>query len=154
MQPGQKVEIQLVDDAGRSVRLANVLPVITLYTGGHRRYVFDLRPTSAEGRTAVDFIELDTQRKEEGLHSLMDYNTPLTACDREVEISVPTESALRDRQRGMEQWNSRLRPAWVLEWPINRCLAPVRPRRVMLQEPVTYANLVVDLPTDADSRTK
>lgn len=148
MQPGQRIEIQLVDDAGRPVRLGNVLMSITLYTGVHRRYVFDLRPTQQDGSTAVCFAELDTLRKEEGLYSLMDYNTPLTACDPVVEISVPSETELRKREEGIWQWNPRTVPVWLLKWPVNGCLAPVRPKRVTMEGTLTHIDIIVSLPMD------
>lgn len=146
MQPGQKIEIQLLDDGGRRVRLANVLVNVTFYTSGHLRYVFDLRPTLPSGITGADFAELDTQRKENGLYSLMDYNTPLTACDQEVEASVPGEAQLRKRRQGIEEWNSRTVPSWLLKWPVNGCLGPVQPLRVSMVGPVTHVDLVVRLP--------
>ncbi len=146
MQPGQKIEVQLVDAAGRRVRLGNVLANITLYAGGHLCYAFDFRPTASGGNADVDFIELDTQRKENGLYSLMDYNTPLTACDPVVEISVPGEAQLRKRQQGIEEWNSRTIPAWLLKWPVNGCLAPVQPKRVTLEGSLTHVDIVVSLP--------
>lgn len=152
MQPGQRIEIQLVDNAGRPIRLGNVLMSITLYTGVHRRYVFDLRPTRQDGSTAVRFDELDTLRKENGLYSLMDYNTPLTACDPEVEISVPSETELRRREEGIWQWSPRTVPAWLLKWPVNGCLAPVQPERVTMKGTVTHVDIVAILPTDFPER--
>lgn len=146
MQPGQAVEIQLVDGAGRRVRLGNVLPTITLFSGGHRHYVFDVRPTGADGRTLVRFDELETRRREAGLTSLMDFNTPLTALDPSVEISISSESELQKQVAAMEEWNHWTRPAWVLKWPVNGCLAPVQPKRVTLEGPLTRVDIVVSLP--------
>jgi len=149
MQPDQKIEIQLVDAAGHRVCLGNVLPTITLFSDGHRRYVFDLRPTGADGLTVIGFNELETRRHELGLTHLMDYNTPLTALDPSVEISIPSESTLQKRLQVMEEWNHWDRPSWVLKWPVNGCLAPVEPKRVELSGPVTHVGIVVALPTDA-----
>lgn len=146
MQPGQAIEIQLVDSAGRRVRLENVLPTITFFSGGHRHYVFDLRPTGADGRTLVKYDELETRRCEKGLISLMDYNDPLTALDPSVEISISSESELQKRLKGMEEWNHWSRPAWVLKWPVNGCLAPVQPKRVTLEGSLTHVDVVVSLP--------
>ena len=122
MQPGQAIEIQLVDSAARRVRLGNVLPTITFFSGGRRHYVFDLRPTGADGRTLVKYDELETRRREAGLTSLMDYNDPLTSLDPPVEISISAESELQKTLQAMEQWNHWSRPAWVLKWPANGCL--------------------------------
>ena len=134
MQPGQKIEIQLADELGRRVRLANVLPTITFFLGGHRRYVFDLAPTGADGRTLVGFDELNTRRLEAGLTSLMDFNDSLTCLDAEVEISISSESELRERVRGMDEWNHWTRPTWILKWPVNGCLAAVEPKQAVLVE--------------------
>ena len=147
MKSGQKIEIQLVDERGRAVRLGNVLPTITLFMGGRRRYVFDLRPTGPDGRVEVDYDELNIRRREEGLTCLMDFNDPLTALDPDVQISILSEAELHERVRGMEQWNHWTRPTWVLKWPVNGCLAPVQPKRVELNGPVTRVELVVSLPT-------
>ena len=147
MQPNQKIEIQLVDEQGRNVRLANVLPTITFFDKGHRYYVFDLRPTGPDGRTVADFSELDTRRSEAALTSLMDYNVPLTALDGTVQVSVSSESELRQQLVAMEKWNHWTRPAWVLRWPANGCLAPVQPKRVELNGPVTHVEITVSLPT-------
>ena len=146
MQPGQAIEIQLVDESGRKVRLGNVLPRITFFGGGYRHYRFDLRPTESDGRIIVPYNELETRRHEKGLLSLMDYNAPLTGLDSDVEISISTESYLRERVQGMEEWNHWSRPAWVLKWPVNGCLAPVEPQRVTLEGPLTHVDMVVSLP--------
>lgn len=146
MQPGQAIEIQLVDGAGRRVRLGNVLPTITFFNGEHRLYVFDLRPTGADGRTYVDFSELDTRRREAGLTSLMDFNVPLTALDLPVEISVSSELELRKTLNAIEKWDHWSRPAWVSKWPVNGCLGPVKPKRVTLEGTLTHVDMVVSLP--------
>jgi hypothetical protein len=153
MQPGQKIEIQLVDTAGHRVRLRNVLPTITFFSGGHRHYVFDLRPTEADGQSRIGFDELETRRRELGLTHLMDYNTPLTTLDPSVEISIPSETHLQKRLQVMEEWNHWDRPSWVLKWPVNGCLAPVESKRVTLEGPLTHVDIVISLPTDiANSR--
>lgn len=148
MQPHQTLEIQLMDGDGRCVRLANILMTITLFSGGHRRYVFDLRPTSAMGQSAVKFEDLDTRRLEMGLTSLMDYNTPLTACDPTVEISIPSELELQRRLQAINEWDTWSRPAWLLKWPANACLAPIQPKSVLLESPFTRVDIAVRLPTD------
>ncbi len=142
MQPGQTIEIQLVDSSGRNIRLGNVLPMITLFSGGHRHYIFDLRPTGTDGRTLIKFSELEARRREEGLSSLMDYNVPITALDPPVEISIPSESYLQDRLRGMEEWDHWSRPAWVLKWPVNGCLAPVKPVTSPLRKGISSGDLI------------
>ncbi len=150
MRGGQKIEIQLVDDVGRAVQMGNVLATITFFSGGHLRYVFDLNPTGSDGRTTAEFDELDVQRAAAGLNNLMDYNTALNECDREVEISVPSEAQLRKRQEAVKQWNPKTIPAWLLQWPVNGYLAPVRPVRVAPSGPVTVVDIVVALPTAVD----
>lgn len=150
MQPNQSIEIKLVDCQGRLVRLGNVLPRITFFNGGHRHYRFDIKPTQPDGRTLVDYDELETRRQEKRPTNLMDYNTPLTALDPFVEISIPSESELRQRVQGMEEWDHWSRPAWVLKWPRNGCLAPVEPKRVELREPITRVEIVISLPTDPE----
>lgn len=149
MQPNQRIEIQLVDGQGRQVRLANVLPTITFFDGEHRYYAFDLRPTGPDGRTIVDFNELNTRRSEAALTSLMDFNVPLTALGRKVEISIASESDLRERVVAMEEWDHWTRPAWLLKWPANGCLATVQPKLVELNGAVTRVEIAVSLPTDA-----
>lgn len=151
-QQGQKIEIQLVDAAGHRVCLENVLPTITLFSGGHRHYVFDLRPTGADGRTVATFDELETRRHEAGLTSLMDFNTPLTSLDPSVEISISSEATLQKRLQVIEEWNHWDRPSWVLKWPVNRCLAPVESKRVTLEGPITHVDIVVSLPTDVANK--
>lgn len=146
MQRGQAIEIQLVNGEGQRVRLANVLPIITMFSGGHRHYVFDLRPTGTDGRTTVDWDDLELHRREAGLTSLMDYNTPLTALDSFVEVSVPSESYLRDRAQWMEESDQLTRPAWVVRWPVNGCLSPVKPTRVTPEGPLTHVDILVSLP--------
>jgi len=139
----QRIEIQLVDGQGSSIRLANVLPTITFFDKGHRFYVFDLRPTDSDGRTVVDFDEIDTRRSEAALTSLMDYNTLLTALDPTVQISIPSDADLQQRLVAMSEWNHWTRPAWILKWPLNACLPPVEPERIELHGPVTRVEIVV-----------
>ena len=146
MQPGQAIEIQLVDSAGRLVRLGNVLAGITFFRGDYRRYNFDLRPTKLDGKILVDFDELEARRRELGLSSLMDYNDPLTRLDRCIEISLPSESQLQERLRAIEVWDHWCRPAWTLKWPVNGSLAAVPPVRATLDGPLTHVNIVVSLP--------
>ena len=148
MRPGQKIEIQLVDEVGRRVRLRNILVTLTLFMGGHLRYTFDLKPTSADGRTTIDFEELNTRRLQSGLICLMDYNTPLTDCDSKVEISVLSEAGLQQRLQAINQWDSWSRPSWTLKWPANGCLGPVPPEQVTLQETLTRVDLAVSLPAE------
>ena len=148
MRPGQAIEIQLVDEQGRRVRLPNVLMMITLFEkGGHYRYVFDLGLTAPDGSIRVGFADLDHQRMERGLYSLMDYNTPLTECAPGVEVSVPSDEHLREREKGIWEWNPRSVPAWLVRWPANGALAPVAPRRVTLDGAVTRLEIPVSLPT-------
>src|ERR1700722_9112276 len=115
MQPNQRIEIQLVDEQSSHIRLANVLPNITFFQKGKRYYVFDLTPTDCDGRTVVDFNELDHRRSEAALTSLMDYNTPLTALDPTVQISVPSEADLQQRLLGINEWNRLTRPGWIFK---------------------------------------
>ena len=153
MRPGQAIEIQLVDLQGRRVRLPNVLMMITLFEkGGHYRYVFELGLTAPGGSIRADRAGLDHQRMEEGLYSLMDYNTPLAECAPEVEISVPGEEGLRDREKGIWELNPRTVPVWLVKWPANGALAPVQPRRVTLDGAVTRLEIPVSLPTDDSGR--
>ena len=149
MQTNQRIEIQLVDDRGSHIRLANVLPTITFFDHGRRHYVFDLRPTDSEGRTVADFNEIDMRRREAALTSLMDYNTLLTALDPTAEISVPSEVSLQQRFVAMNEWDHWTRPAWIFKWPVNGCLAPVEPTLVQFQGPVIRAEIVVSLPKEA-----
>jgi len=152
MQPHQTLEIQLVNGDGECVRLANILMAITLFSGGHRHYVFDLRPTSAMGQSIITFEDLDTRRREMGLTSLMDYNAPLTACDPTVEISILSELELQKRLQAINEWDAWSRPAWLLKWPANVCLAPIQPKSVILQGPLTPVDIAVRLPTDSPQR--
>ena len=149
---GQAIEIQLVDERGRRVRLANVLLTVAFFEKCHRYYVFDLRPTGRDGRTSTSFTELDTRRLEAGLTSLMDFNVPLTELEGAVQISVPSEADLRQRLVAMEHWDHWARPAWVLKWPVNGVLAQVEPKRVELAGAVTRLEIPVSLPTDDSER--
>lgn len=151
MQPNQRIEIQLVDEHGSPVRLANVLPEIDLFYRGRLekpRYRFELWATDADGRCAIRFEDLEMMRKLLGAGDLMDFNTPLTECDPVVEIRIPLGSEFEARRRlpWRESW---WRPAWLTEWPANGCLAPIEPKRVELHDIVTRVEIAVSLPTDA-----
>ena len=150
MKPGQAVEIQLVDERGKPVRLRNVVPEIRLFTpaGGPPRYSFDGWPTDESGCSVNTFADLEEERAMLGLGDLMDYNTPLTDCAQEVEVAIPPGADFENRKARLSQRLSRWRPAWLSDWPANGCLAPVQPRRVTLDGAVTRLEIPVSLPTD------
>src|SRR6202043_4152502 len=103
----------------------------------------DIRPTSGQGLANVDYDELNTRRLESALTSLVENNTPLTEGDPTVEISIVSDAELQKRLQAINDWNLWSRPAWVLKWPANACLAPVRPKSVNLEGPLTHVDLAV-----------
>ena len=151
MQPGQKIEIQLVDKSGNPVRIAGVIPYIRLFHRGYGerpRYTFQGWPTNAAGRSEVTFNDLDEDRIMLSFSNLMDFNTPLAECDPTVEIWIPPESHFEEARRRILEWPSRSRPAWLTAWPTNGKLGPVAPSKVTLRGRTTLVEITVDLLTN------
>ena len=147
MRPGQKVEIQLMDEIGAPVALANVIPEIRLFHADRfrPRYAFDGWPTDSMGRAIVSFEDLEEERVILGLADLMDFNTRLTECDPMIEIAIPSGNDFQERRALMLGRRSRWRPAWLTEWPANWKIVSSIPRRLMLLEQVTHVDISVVL---------
>lgn len=147
---GQEIEIQLVDEAGNPVRLANVVAEIRLFYKegpGRPLYRFDTWPTDAEGRSVTSFLDLEEQRTVLAFGALMDFNVPLTDCDPLVEVLVQPESEFTRRRAALLGMRSLWRPAWLIDWPGNGQLDPVQPRRIRLEGRVTRVEIPVRLRT-------
>lgn len=147
MRPGQKIQIQLIDDSGRPVPIANVLPEVRLFYRGRterHRYAFKTWATDSEGRCEIRYEDLEDLRHLLGSADLMDFNTPLTECGPLVEVRIPSEDEFQEMKRG--PWRrSWWRPAWLTDWPANGQLEPVEPRRVKLEGRVTRVEIPVRL---------
>jgi hypothetical protein len=152
MQPGQKIEIQLVDELGNPVKIAGVIPFVRLFCRGYGerpRYTLQAWPTNTEGRSEVSFSDLEEERLVLGISDLMDFNTLITDCERTVEIWIPSESDFEERRRHLLERVSRWRPAWLTTWPTNGRLVPVQPKRVTLEGRVTSIPIAVKMFNEA-----
>lgn len=149
MNPGQIIDIQLVDHSGVPVRLGNVLPKVRLFykgrTDGPPFYTFEVWPTDSDGRCQIRYDDLEDVRRLLGSADLMDFNTPLTECDPTVEIWIPPESDFVRRREIILKRVSWWRPAWLIEWPANGRLEPVEPKRIRLENHVTRVEIPVIL---------
>src|ERR1700722_19706698 len=99
MRPGESLHIQLSDEDGNPLPIANVYVVIHLFTRGNYRYGFEAGRTDADGRIVVTYDSLEAERRENGRMFIMDYNTPLEDCDSVSTLLVYPEQELRERRK-------------------------------------------------------
>ena len=116
MKPEQSIVVELVDEAGASLQLAGVYVDLELYTRGRYRYGFRLGATNNSGRICIDYEMVEEKRSEGARVFLMDYNTPITDCDRRVKIHVPTADELKKAYDGIGQWFEGKKPAYAEGW--------------------------------------
>ena len=118
MRPDQSIEIQLMDDHGNSLPLANVMIELSFYTNGRFRYSFGVGRTDSAGQLIVSYSDLEAIRKENAEFNLMDYNTKLDECDPRVEVVIESEGQLRDSYDQVLRYYS-APPDWAKIWPSN-----------------------------------
>jgi len=104
MTPEQAIEIQLVGEGGEPLPLSGVHFYLLFFTSGRWRYTFAVGPTDGSGKAAVDYATLENERVENGKTALMDYNTKLEDCDREVKIHVLTGEDLEKQLNSARMW--------------------------------------------------
>lgn len=80
----------------------------------------------------VVYEDLEKRRRENGALFIMDYNTPLEACDLVAKLFVLTETELRTRRKSvLNYWKKDA--DWAEPWPSNSRVA-VKPVVVRLVE--------------------
>lgn len=113
----QTIVLQLVDESNKPLALPNVIMVINFFTGGRHRYGFFLDPTDGQGRLRISYEDVETERRDNAKESLMDYNTPLTECDPQIQITIPTDEELKRSYEVATRWAGRgVTPNYAREW--------------------------------------
>ena len=99
-----KITIQLTDESGQVLELANILVDAVLYMQGHVRYRFCIGKTDTHGRIYVTFDALEKLRLDNQSFAIMDYNTKIQDCDSRISFVLPTLGELQQRRAAMEKW--------------------------------------------------
>lgn len=100
----EELTVRLLNAEGEPLPIAGVLLDIRFYVGGRFRYSFSLGQTDAEGVCRSSLQPVERQLEANRRLFLMDYNTPLTACDAAVGIAAPTAGELNEREAVRAKW--------------------------------------------------
>ena len=101
---GEELTVQLRDAEGEPVRVAGVHLDLLFYVEGRFRYSFSLGRTDVHGVCRTTFEDVEQQLEANRRLFLMDYNTPLSDCDRLVGITAPAASELVEREASRAKW--------------------------------------------------
>ena len=98
------ITVRLIDRAGNSLPIANILVDLRFYVEGRYRYGFGLGRTKTDGVLRTTLGDIQNQLDENRRSFLMDYNTPLSDCDDLVGIYAPTPDELTEREISRSKW--------------------------------------------------
>jgi hypothetical protein len=99
------VQICLVDMAGKSLRVSNVVVDTVILFNGNERYKFTAGVTNSSGICTASFRTFERQRIANQRLSLMDYNTTLEECDDAVLLLIPSKDEMRRRATAARIWS-------------------------------------------------
>lgn len=116
MKPGQIIFVSLIDLSGTPLQMSGIYVDVELYTHGNYRYGFRMGATNEQGELKIDYAMVEAKRAESAAVFLMDYNTPLEACDERVKISIPSEQILKKAYDGIGAWFGGVTPEYAKGW--------------------------------------
>ena len=96
--------VQLVDQSGHPIGIADVLIDITIFIRNHTRYRFNLGSTDESGQLKFSSEDIERFRLRGQESAVMDYNTSLSECDQRVLLTVPDESERIERLQALQKW--------------------------------------------------
>jgi hypothetical protein len=143
MMRGQSLKVQLTDQHGNPITVANVMIEVHLFCNERFCYAFNGGRTNKDGNLTVTYDDLEGQRKTNGLLFLMDYNTKLEDCDSKMGLRILTQAELLLRRKNaLNQFGQD--PSWVSDWPSN-VKVDAQPVTAELQDRITLARILCTL---------
>ena len=104
MKANQILEIRLVDEGGKQLKISDIYFRVYLFIHERFRYCFTCGPTDNAGMFAVKYSDLDHQRMSSQTQSPMDFNTPLDVCDDRIKIAIPSGDDLIQALEVATRW--------------------------------------------------
>lgn len=139
MKRGQSLTVQLTDQHGNPITVANVMIEVHLFCNESFCYAFNAGRTNKDGNLTVTYDDFEGQRKTNGLLFLMDYNTRLEDCDPKMGLKILTQAELLLRRKNaLAQFGQD--PIWVSNWPSN-AKVDTQPVTAELQDRITAAKI-------------